>query len=44
VSKKLEEVFHPTHKNIIHAVLEILDKSQISIPDADTKDTFVGPY
>jgi len=43
VSKTLEENFHPTHKNIIRAALEILDKS-ISIPDADTKDTFVGPY
>lgn len=44
VSKTLEEAFHPTHKNIIHAVLEILDKREISIPDVEIKDTFVGPY
>lgn len=44
VSKPLEEAFHPTHKNIIRAVLEILDKSQMSIPDLEIKDTFVGPY
>jgi pyruvate/2-oxoglutarate/acetoin dehydrogenase E1 component len=44
VSKTLEDAFHPTHKNIIRAVLEILDKSQISIPDLEIKDTFVGPY
>jgi pyruvate dehydrogenase E1 component beta subunit len=44
VSKKLEDIFHPTHKNIIRAVLEILEKSQISIPDLEIKDTFVGPY
>lgn len=44
VSKTLEDVFHPTHKDIISAVLEILDKRQISIPDVEIKDTFVGPY
>ncbi len=44
VSKALEDAFHPTHKNIIRAVLEILDKSQIFIPDVEIKDTFVGPY
>ncbi len=44
VSKSLEDAFHPTHKNIIRAVLEVLDKRQISIPDIEIKDTFVGPY
>jgi acetoin:2,6-dichlorophenolindophenol oxidoreductase subunit beta len=44
VSKKLEEAFHPTHKNIIRTVLEILDKSPISIPHLEIKDTFAGPY
>jgi len=44
VSKTLEEAFHPTHKNIIQAVLEILDKRQMSIPEVEIKDTFVGPY
>jgi len=44
VSKPLEEAFHPTHKNIICAALEILDKRQINIPDVEIKDTFVGPY
>ena len=44
VSKKLEEAFYPTHKNIIRAVQEILDMPQISIPDVEIKETFVGPY
>jgi len=44
VSRILEDAFHPTHKNIIRAVLEILDKRQISIPDVEIKDIFVGPY
>ncbi len=44
VSKKIEEAFHPTHKNVIQAVLQILDKNQISIPEIEIKDTFVGPY
>jgi len=44
VSKTIEEAFHPTHKNIIRAVLEILNKHQLSIPDVEIKDTFVGPY
>jgi pyruvate/2-oxoglutarate/acetoin dehydrogenase E1 component len=44
VSKTMEEVFHPTHKNIIRTVLEILDKPPMSIPDVEIKDTFVGPY
>ena len=44
VSKTLEDAFHPTYKNIIRAVLEILNKEQMSIPDVEIKDTFVGPY
>ena len=32
VSKTLEEAFHPTYKNIIQAVLEILDKRAIIYP------------
>jgi acetoin:2,6-dichlorophenolindophenol oxidoreductase subunit beta len=44
VSKTLEDAFHPTHKNIISVVLEILNKNQMSIPDVEIKDTFVGPY
>jgi pyruvate dehydrogenase E1 component beta subunit len=44
VSKTLEEAFHPTHKNIISAVLEILDKRGLTIPEVEIKDTFVGPY
>jgi pyruvate dehydrogenase E1 component beta subunit len=44
VSKTLEEVFHPTHKDIIRTVLELLNKHQMSIPDVEIKDTFVGPY
>lgn len=44
VSKILEDAFHPTHKNIIRAVLDILDKKQTPIPDVEFKDTFVGPY
>jgi pyruvate dehydrogenase E1 component beta subunit len=44
VSKTLEDAFHPTHKNIIRAALEILDKHPMSIPDIEIKDTFVGPY
>jgi len=44
VSKTLEDAFYPTHKHIINAVLEILDKPKLSIPDVEIKDTFVGPY
>jgi len=44
VSKALEDVFHPTHKDIIRTALEILNKHQMSIPDVEIKDTFVGPY
>ena len=44
VSKTLEDAFHPTHKNIIRAVLEIMGKSQMSIPHLEIRDTFVGPY
>lgn len=44
VSKTLEEAFHPTHKNIISVVLEILDKRGLKIPEVEIKDTFVGPY
>jgi len=44
VSKTLEEAFHPTHKNIISVVLEILDKRGMTIPEVEIKDTFVGPY
>ena len=44
VSRAIEEAFHPTHKNIIQTVLELLDKREISIPDLEVKDTFVGPY
>jgi pyruvate/2-oxoglutarate/acetoin dehydrogenase E1 component len=44
VSKTLEDAFYPTHKNIIRTVLEILEKPQMSIPDVEIKDTFVGPY
>jgi len=44
VSKVLEEAFHPTHKNIIKAALEILGKNPMPIPEIEIKDTFVGPY
>jgi len=44
VSKPLEDAFHPNHKNIIQAVLEILNKRDLNIPDVEIKDTFVGPY
>jgi len=44
VSKTLEDAFHPTHKNIIRAVLEILNRKELSIPEVEFKDTFVGPY
>ena len=44
VSKVLEDAFHPTHKNIIRAVLEVLDRPPMSVPEVEIKDTFVGPY
>src|SRR5207253_2842643 len=44
VSKILEDAYHPTHKNIIRAALELLDKNHMSVPDVQIKDTFVGPY
>ncbi len=44
VSKSLEEAFHPTHKQVIRAVLEVLDRGSLSIRDVEIKDTFVGPY
>jgi acetoin:2,6-dichlorophenolindophenol oxidoreductase subunit beta len=44
VSRTLEEAFYPTYKNIIKAVLEILDKRELKIPEVEIKDTFVGPY
>jgi pyruvate/2-oxoglutarate/acetoin dehydrogenase E1 component len=44
VSKTLEDVFYPTHEDIIRRVYELMDRRDKYVGGEKITDTFVGPY